>query len=186
MENKSYGVVGRKLWRCRKQIAPNWLKDFLDFSSIQFYLGKWYIDNRYLITSLTTWRGTIFWILIFFLHNFHVGQWPCLRRERKGGWFMTEVGEGQGERGVEVVREVESSLFFLHPQVCSSSFPQVFSSSISKVFSLSIPLSFFFLHSPSLLFLRFRSYFSTGFVISPLVEQKKYSVPTATNSLFRV
>jgi len=44
-------------------------------------------------------------------------------RERKGGWFGRGVGEGQGERGVEVVREVESNLFFLHPQVCSSSFP---------------------------------------------------------------
>jgi len=89
---------------------------------------------------------------------------------------VTEVGEGQGERGVKVVREEESSLLFLHPQICSSSFPQVFSSSISEVSSSSIPLSFFFLHSPSFLFLCFRSYFSTGFVIFPLVEQKKYWV----------
>jgi len=44
------------------------------------------------------------------------------------------------------------------------------------VSSSSIPLSFFFLNSPSLLFLRFLSYFLMGFVISPLVEQKKYWV----------
>jgi len=68
-------------------------------------------------------------------------------------------------------------LFPSQPKVCSSSFLH-----FRSVFFLHPP-SFFFLYSPSLLFLCPPSYFSTGIIISPLVEQKKYWVYPLQQSL---
>jgi len=39
---------------------------------------------------------------------------------------VTEVGEEQEERGVEVMREVESNFFFLHPRFVFPPSPKFF------------------------------------------------------------
>jgi len=155
------------------------------WKSYYIHIGKWYINNLFLTTFLTTWHGSDFLIFNF---SFHTSTYER-EREWKRGWWSDKskrskererlrarekgrlIRERSGSRersGEQFVFSPSPILFFLLPL-------SFFFLHLWSVFFVH-PLSFFFLHSPSLLFLRFQSYFLMGFVISPLVEQKKYWV----------
>ena len=111
-----------------------------------------------------TWQ--CFLNFIFFLHNFHVGH--AWERERKGGWFMTEVGEGQREREAWKSWEKWRAVY-------SFSIPKFVLPPSPKCLLRPSP-KFILPPFPKCVVLPFSKLFFDGFVIYPLVEQKKYWV----------